>query len=353
MSKEALAVKYRPTTFEDVVEQDEIKVILKNQVDTETVKSAYLFCGPAGDGKTTLARIFANAINKGKGLPIELDAASNNSVDDIRNVIEEAKTKPLEGDYKIFIIDEAHMITPQGWNAFLKTLEEPPATAIFIMATTDPQKIPNTILSRVQRYNFQKISMQGIVNRLVYILGQEYPSATISNTLSIGADREAIEYIAKLADGGMRDAITMMDKCLSFSENLTLENVVSCLGTIDYGTMFNLTNFIFDSNLKGAIGIIEDIYNSGKDIKLFVKQYLIFLLDVRKYFIGCDWAYIQMPSLEDYKSWLNSCGDYEKLKTLEILKAITMLNSDIKYSQYAKADVEVVLMGLIDDDRPE
>ena len=347
MSKEALAIKYRPTTFEDVVEQDEIKVILKNQVDTETVKSAYLFCGPAGDGKTTLARIFANAINKGKGLPIELDAASNNSVEDIRNVIEEAKTKPLEGDYKIFIIDEAHMITPQGWNAFLKTLEEPPATAIFIMATTDPQKVPNTILSRVQRYNFQKISMQGIVNRLKYICDKE----AIDMVGSI--DDNALEYIAKLADGGMRDAITMMDKCLSFSENLTLENVVSCLGTIDYGTMFNLTNFIFDSNLKGAIGIIEDIYNSGKDIKLFVKQYLIFLLDVRKYFIGCDWAYIQMPSLEDYKSWLNSCGDYEKLKTLEILKAITMLNSDIKYSQYAKADVEVVLMGLIDDDRPE
>lgn len=344
MSKEALAVKYRPTTFEDVVEQDEIKVILKNQVDTETVKSAYLFCGPAGDGKTTLARIFANAINKGKGLPIELDAASNNSVDDIRNVIEEAKTKPLEGDYKIFIIDEAHMITPQGWNAFLKTLEEPPVTAIFIMATTDPQKIPNTILSRVQRYNFQKISMQGITNRLAYICNNEGVDCPSLNVL---------EYIAKLADGGMRDAITMMDKCLSFSNTLTLENVVSCLGTIDYGTMFNLTNYIFDTNLKGAISIIEDIYNSGKDIKLFVKQYLVFLLDVRKYFIGCDWAYIQMPSLEDYKSWLNSCGDYEKLKTLEILKAITALNSDIKYSQYAKADIEVVLMGLIDNDRSE
>ena len=161
------------------------------------------------------------------------------------------------------------------------------------------------------------------------------------------------EYIAKLAEGGMRDAISMMDKCLSFSDYLTLENVVNCLGTIDYGTMFNLTNFIFDTNLKGAIGVIEDIYNSGKDIKLFVKQYLVFLLDIRKYFIGCDWSYIQMPSLDDYKSWLNSCGDYEKSKTLEILKAVTTLNSDIKYSSYPKADIEVVLMRLIDNDRTE
>ena len=343
MSKVALAIKYRPTDWDSIIEQDEIKTILKNQVDTNTVKSAYLFCGPAGDGKTTTARIFANAINKGEGLPIELDAASNNSVEDIRNLIDEAKTKPLEGDYKIFIIDECHMITTQGWNAFLKTLEEPPATAIFIMCTTDPQKIPATILSRVQRYNFSKISMKGIVDRLTHILASE----------NMPQPEDGVAYIAKLAEGGMRDAISMMDKCLSFSDYLTLENVVNCLGTIDYGTMFNLTNFIFDTNLKGAIGVIEDIYNSGKDIKLFVKQYLVFLLDIRKYFIGCDWSYIQMPSLDDYKSWLNSCGDYEKSKTLEILKAVTTLNSDIKYSSYPKADIEVVLMRLIDNDRTE
>lgn len=348
MSKISLAVKYRPTTFDEVIEQDEVKTILKHQVDTKTVKSAYLFCGPAGDGKTTMARIFASAINESKGLPIELDAASNNSVDDIRNLIEEAKTKPLDSDYKVFIIDECHMITPQGWNAFLKTLEEPPATAIFIMCTTDPQKIPQTILSRVQRYNFQKISMQGIVDRLKYILTAESimnPSYTEENE-NIA---QALEYIAKLADGGMRDAISMTDKCLSFSNQLTLENVTTCLGTIDYGTMFNLTNFIFDKNLKGAIGIIEDVYNAGKDIKLFVKQYLVFLLDVNKYFLGCDWKYIQMPSLDEYKSWLNSCGDYERAESLSILRAITSLNTEIKYSPYAKADIEVALMRLTDD----
>lgn len=336
---EALATKYRPSTWDEVIEQDEIKVILKNQVSTETVKSAYLFCGPAGDGKTTLARIFANAINKGVGLPIELDAASNNSVDDIRNVIEEAKTRPLVGDYKIFIIDEAHMITTAGWNAFLKTLEEPPATAIFIMCTTDPQKIPDTILSRVQRYNFQKISMQGISDRLDYILSQE-----MNNDMT--ADRDAVEYIAKLADGGMRDAISMMDKCLSFNNSLTLQSVVDCLGTIDYRTMFNLTNFILDDDLKSAIKLVEDIYASGKDLKLFLKNYLVFLLDIRKYYIGCDWKYIQMPALNEYKEWLNSCGDYEFEVCLKVLDAVTKLNTDIKYSAYPKADIEIMLMEL-------
>lgn len=167
---QALAIKYRPSTFDDVTEQESIKTILQQQLESKQIQHCYLFVGGAGTGKTTTARIFANEINNGEGNPIELDAASNNSVDDMRDLIQQSQTKSLTSEYKVFIIDECHMITVQGWNAILKLIEEPPAKSIFIFCTTDPQKIPKTILSRVQRYDFQRISQQGIVDRLLYIL---------------------------------------------------------------------------------------------------------------------------------------------------------------------------------------
>ena len=168
-----LATKYRPQSFSDVVEQDNIRLILQNQLDTGTFKSSYLFCGGAGTGKTTCARIFAKEINKGLGNPIEMDAASNSGVDDVRNIIQQAQTKSLDSEYKIFIIDECHSISNTGWQAFLKLIEEAPAKSIFIFCTTNPEKIPKTILSRVQRFDFQRISQAGIVDRLEYILQQE------------------------------------------------------------------------------------------------------------------------------------------------------------------------------------
>ena len=173
MSKITLAVKYRPRTFDDVVEQEAIKVILSEQIKTNSFKHAYLFCGPAGCGKTTAARIFANDLNKGLGNPIEVDAASNSGVDNVREIIENAKRKSLDSDYKVYIIDECHALSNGAWQAFLKLLEEPPKGTIFIMCTTDPQKIPATILSRVQRYDFSKIPTDSIAARLVHILENE------------------------------------------------------------------------------------------------------------------------------------------------------------------------------------
>jgi DNA polymerase-3 subunit gamma/tau len=168
-----LAVKYRPTTWDDVTEQKSVKIILQNQLANNAVKNAYLFCGGAGTGKTTCARIFANEINKGKGNPIEMDAASNSGVDDVRNIIQQAQTKSIDSDYKVFIIDECHSISNTGWQAFLKLLEEPPATSIFIFCTTNPERIPKTILSRVQQFNFSRISNNGIIARLKFILDNE------------------------------------------------------------------------------------------------------------------------------------------------------------------------------------
>lgn len=171
--EKSLAVKYRPKTFDDVLGQDAVKIILKQQLENGNIHQAMLFCGPSGDGKTTCARIFANVLNRGKGLPIEIDAASHNGVDDVREIGKMATSQALDAPNKVFIIDECHMITPQGWASFLKLIEEPPAKAMFIFCTTDPQKIPATILSRVQRFNFTKVSEDDIKKRLLQILETE------------------------------------------------------------------------------------------------------------------------------------------------------------------------------------
>lgn len=336
MAIKSLAVKYRPTTFDDVVEQETIKAILKQQLETSTIKHAYLFVGGAGTGKTTCARIFANEINNGQGNPIEQDAASNNSVDDARVLIQQAKTQPLDSEFKVFIIDECHMITTAAWNALLKLIEEPPAKSIFIFCTTDPQKIPKTIMSRVQRYDFQRISQQGIKDRLKYILGEE------KNGTNYEWETDAVDYIAKIADGGMRDAITMMDKCLSYSENLTMENVVKALGLTDYELMFKLNTAIVENDGNAIIDIVESIYSAGKDLKIFIRGYMQFLLDVCKYYMLGDFKYIQIPNI--YQSELDSNGDYEKDRLRDLLPKIMKLNTDLKWDQSPKYMIEAVLL---------
>lgn len=341
MSEQTLAVKYRPTTFDDVVEQGSIKIILQQQLREGSIKNAYLFTGGAGTGKTTCARIFANEINKGQGNPIEMDAASHNGVDDVRSIIQQAKTKSIDSEYKVFIIDECHSISNTGWQAFLKMIEEPPAKSIFIFCTTDPQKIPKTILSRVQRYDFQRISQKGIVNRLAYILGQE-------NLRARGSQEEALEYIAKIADGGLRDAITMMDKCLAYSPELTLQNVVDVLGTADYDDMMKLTDDIIESQTKSVISIIEDLYGQGKDLKQFIKTYLQFLLDVQKVAIGCDWKYINIPKLDTYEKWLSDMSDYEFDVCLRLMDLMMRMNMEVKYSSSVKYDLEAALVTFVE-----
>ena len=337
MASRALAVKYRPQTFEEVTEQEILTTILKQQISSKQIQHCYLFCGPAGCGKTTCARIFANEINGGQGIPVELDAASNNGVEDVRNIIQQAQTKSLDSEYKVFIIDECHSLSNAGWQAFLKLLEEPPAKSIFIFCTTDPQKIPKTILSRVQRYDFQRISQQGIVHRLQYILANE-------NIIVDQSNINAIEYIAKLADGGMRDAISLTDKCLAFTDELTLETVVKVLGVVDYEEMFKFTDTIIENKLNESIQLIESVYTSGKDLKQFVKQYIQFLLDIQKYAIGCDWKYISLPRLSQYEEWLKGCGTYEFDRCFELLDCMLKINNKIKYSSVPKCVIETEVL---------
>jgi len=339
MAIKSLAIKYRPKTWDDVVEQQTIKDILIQQLETGTIKNAYLFVGGAGTGKTTCARIFANEINNGEGNPIEQDAASNNSVEDARALIQQAKTKSLDSEYKVFIIDECHMLSTAAWNALLKLIEEPPAKSIFIFCTTDPQKIPKTILSRVQRYDFQRISQDGIVRRLMHILIQE--------DLVESYDSDALEYIAKIADGGMRDAITMMDKCHSYSDDLTMENVVKALGLNDYDIMFELNTAILENKPDDIISIIESIHSSGKDLKIFMKSYMQFLLDICKYHVLGDFKYVNIPNI--YEKELESDGDYEKWRIKELLTTIIRLNADIKWDTSPKYVIEATLLLEVDD----
>lgn len=341
VATKTLAIKYRPTSWDDVTEQGSTKIILQQQLESGEVKNAYLFCGPAGCGKTTCARIFANDINKNQGNPIELDAASNNGVDDVRNIIQQAKTKSLDSEYKIFIIDECHALSNSAWQAMLKIIEEPPAKSIFIFCTTDPQKIPKTILSRVQRYDFSRISQKGIVDRLTYITDEEYGHTDAYIPI------ESLEYIAKIADGGMRDAITLMDKCLAYSKELPLEGVVEALGTIDYDMMFKLTDYLLYGEKEGAkraINLIENIYNDGKDLKTFVRQYVQFLLDICKFGIECDWKYITLPRLKEYEGWLSECDDLTFDLIQNWLSVFVNLNADIKWSQSVKYDIEASIL---------
>lgn len=356
MAKEALAVKYRPKVFEDMTEQSAIKDILMNQLETKTFQHGYLFTGPAGTGKTTSARIFANMINAGKGNPIEVDAASNSGVDNIRQIIEDAKRKPLDAEYKIFIVDECHSLSNGAWQALLKTLEEPPKFTIFIFCTTDPQKVPATILSRVQRYNFQKISNKGIVERLSDIIFYENKeliedaggSQNAINDIEwakqegiscIDWDGKSLEYIAKVSNGGMRDAITLLDKCLSLSHDLTLENVLKTIGREDYTTFITFLSALEGKVKVSAIRIIEDVYNAGKDTKQFMKDFAKFVLEVEKYSLYKNFDYISLPNTLE--------NELEQLiddTLFNVMDFVVSLNSQIKWDSDPKTLIELSIL---------
>ncbi len=281
----SLGVKYRPKTFEEIVSQQSVIKILNKQLQTNQLKNCYLFCGPSGTGKTTTARAFATLINEGKGEPIEIDGASNNGVENVRTIIKGAQERAIDCKYKIYIVDECHMITTQAWNAFLKCIEEPPMYTIFMFCTTDPQKIPATILNRVMRFQLTKIETNLIVNRLRYVCQQEGFVFT----------EEAIEFIAKISDGGMRDALASLEKCADYGD-VEINNVLECLGSYSYQMFFELVNAIIDGKEDVVLQIIDSIHNQGSDLKLFVEQFLNFCLDVAKYAIFKNCSLVKMPS---------------------------------------------------------
>lgn len=282
MAYQALYRRLRPQRFEDVAGQEHIIRTLKNQIENNRINHAYLFCGTRGTGKTTTAKIFARAINCiGEGtkpcnkcsvcLPIlngtsvnviEIDAASNNGVDNIRDIIEEVKYPPTDCKYKVYIIDEVHMLSAGAFNALLKTLEEPPEYVVFILATTDPQKMPVTVLSRCQRFDFHRIGKETMVNVLKEYMAEENADVT----------DEAIEYIAEISDGAMRDALSILDQCISFyfDQSVTVDKVMEITGSVDRTVFFELTDAMNNSDGGRCMDIIDKIVLQGRDIGQFV-----------------------------------------------------------------------------------
>ena len=335
MAKMSLSVRYRPKTFNDMTEQSAIKDILENQIKTKTFQHGYLFTGPSGTGKTTSARIFASMINDGKGNPIEVDAASNSGVDNIRLIIDDAKRKPLDAEYKIFIVDECHSLSDSSWQALLKTLEEPPKFTIFSCCTTNPEKIPATILSRVQRYNFQKISNEGIVKRLNMILETESKESYIP----ISWSTDAVEYISKVSSGGMRDAITLMDKCLSLSNNLSLKYVLQAIGGEDYSTFITFLSALEGKEKEISIKVIEDVYNAGKDVKQFMKDFARFILEVEKYTIYGNFDYVNLPNTLE-----NELKQIIDDSLFDIMDFVVSLNNQIKWDNNPETLIELAIL---------
>lgn len=275
----ALYRVYRPKTFEDVVGQEHIVKTLKNQIKNNNIGHAYLFSGTRGTGKTSTAKIFARAVNCLNPIDeepcneceicvdtlndnimdiVEIDAASNNSVDDIRELRESVKYTPSKAKYKVYIIDEVHMLSQGAFNALLKTLEEPPSYVIFILATTEPHKIPATILSRCQRFDFKRVSSRDIANRMAYICEKE----------NIQAEEKALSLIARNSQGALRDALSILDQCMSFgSEKIEYSDVIELLGTVNIDELFELSQAIIDENTKKSLQILNEFIIWGKDIR--------------------------------------------------------------------------------------
>lgn len=355
----ALYRKFRPATFDEVKGQDHIVKTLQNQIRADRIGHAYLFCGTRGTGKTTVAKILARAVNcehptengpcnqcptcqailKGTSTNvIEIDAASNNGVDNIREIREEVTYRPTQGRYKVYIIDEVHMLSAGAFNALLKTLEEPPEYVIFILATTEVNKIPVTILSRCQRYNFHRISIRTIADRLTDLLQRE----------GIEAEERAVRYVARAGDGSMRDALSLMEQCIAFymGETLTYDRVLQVLGTVDTEVFSQLLREVIAGNAAGSIRILESIIQQGKEISQFVSDftwYLRNLLLVQSAEVPEDVLDVSSENLQQLRE---ESGMLQSESLMRYIRIFSELSGQIRFSAQKRVLVETALIRL-------
>lgn len=363
MSYQALYRKFRPTEFEDVKGQEHIVTTLKNQIKADRIGHAYLFCGTRGTGKTTVAKIFAKAVNcehpvdgspcgecpscraiaEGSSMNvIEIDAASNNGVDNIRQIREEVSYRPTEGKYKVYIIDEVHMLSTGAFNALLKTLEEPPSYVIFILATTEAHKIPITILSRCQRYDFHRISIDTIAARLSDLMLQE----------KVDVEEKAIRYVAKAGDGSMRDALSLLDQCIAFhlGETLTYENVLEVLGAVDTEVFSRLLRQIIDKNVAAAISILDELVDEGRELGQLVSDFTWYLRNLLLIQSSDDMEEV----LDMSQDSIDALKEEAKLISPEVLlryiRIFSELGNQVRYASQKRIVIEIAIIKLC---RPE
>lgn len=363
MSYQALYRKFRPDNFEDVKGQDHIVTTLKNQIKADHVGHAYLFCGTRGTGKTTVAKIFAKAVNcenPGEKGPcgecemcrsiaagtsmnvVEMDAASNNKVDDIRQVIEEVQYSPPQGRYKVYIIDEVHMLSTSAFNALLKTLEEPPSYLIFILATTEVHKIPLTIMSRCQRYDFRRISVDTIAGRLQELLDRE----------GVQAEEKALTYIAKLADGALRDGLSLLEQCISFyfGETLTYDKVLDVLGAVDNEVYASFAGRLAGNDVAAMMQMLEDIIAEGKDLARFCEEFIWYLRNILIVKSTEHPEHIIDMSEENLKALVDTGQQLELPMVFRYIRVLSEVAGQMKYASQKRVLFEVALIKLC---RPE
>jgi len=359
MGYQALYRKWRPDHFDDLVGQDHIVRTLTNQVKANRTSHAYLFCGTRGTGKTSTAKIFARAVNCENpinGSPcnvcatcehmlnhqnlnvIEIDAASNNGVDNIREIREEVRYTPTEGKYKVYIIDEVHMLSSGAFNALLKTLEEPPSHVKFILATTEPHKLPATILSRCQRYDFKRISTEVIASTLAYYLTQE----------DVEADAQAVRYIAKVADGSMRDGLSVLDQCIAFylGEAITLDKVLEVLGAVDTDVFYQLTDNIIKRRIKEAMDLIEKIVMQGRDLSQFLIDEIAYLRNLLLVNTIHESSSLLDVSSDVYDVLLKQSKTVDESTIIHLIKSFSDLEAQIKYMSGKRTLIEIELIKL-------
>ena len=356
MEYTALYRKWRPNSFDEVVGQDHVIRILKNQVISGRITHAYLFSGPRGTGKTSTAKIFAKAINcesPRDGSPceqcspcrqiesennldiIEIDAASNTGVDHIREIRDKVKYPPTAGKYRVYIIDEVHMLSTSAFNAFLKTLEEPPDHAVFILATTEPHKLPTTVLSRCQRYDFRRITLKVIIERL----------KTIAEQMGIKAEEGALEAIARWSEGGMRDSISLLDQCVSFRGTTLEENdVFDILGTAGSEFLFEVIYNILEGDIPSLLIQIDRLIGEGRDIAVFIKDLISHLRNLLIVGICEDptgLLDVTQSILEEYKRQAKRADEARLVRSIEIL---SQLDADIKWSTSPRIMLEMAIV---------
>lgn len=359
MSYMALYRKWRPDTFEEVKGQDHIVTTLKNQIKNDRVGHAFLFCGTRGTGKTSIAKLFAKAVNcehPVDGSPcntcatckaiasgasmnvIEIDAASNNGVDNIRQIREEVQYPPTEGKYKVYIIDEVHMLSAGAFNALLKTLEEPPSYVIFILATTESHKIPITISSRCQKYDFRRISVETISNRLMVLLERE----------KIEADRRALNYIAKAADGSMRDALSILDQCIAFNlgQGLTYEMVLETIGAVDIDIFDRLLRKVLELDVSGAVDVIDEVVWQGSELSRFVSEFTWFLRNILLVKVSPEADKKLDMSVENLQR-IKALADRVETETLiRYINVFSDTGANIKYAAQKRVVLELAVIKL-------